>query len=250
MYAIVKSIIFFFALFLLGACSITKRIHNPGWHVEWKHKPTSIDQEFSHSERSQAEKENSIEVHNSDKGELRIGDEHFPMQSGYENGSDQVVTPSKSNEVQPSKSKALPVENEMIYPNNQDTPLTFLSDDSAEKQKDKKMPPPLKTAVILTLVSLFVSFIVLASVSVISSLMFILLVLTQLTLSVLAVINSNQALRQINAKPDLWKGKKLAKFLLFFGIIGFVALLILQVIAFNMLSDQYNFDGLFDGFFL
>ncbi len=217
--------------------------------MEWKHKPTSNDQEFSHSERSQAEKENSIEVLNSDKGELRIGDEHVPMQSRDENGSDQVVTPAKSNEIQPSKSEALPVESEMIYPNEQDTPLTLLSEDSAEKQKDKKMPPPLKTALTLTLVSLIVTFIVLASVYVLSTLTFILLILIQLTFSVLAVINSNQALRQINAKPDLWKGKKLAKFLLYFGIIGFVALLILQVIAFNMLSNQYNFDALFGGFF-
>jgi hypothetical protein len=111
------------------------------------------------------------------------------------------------------------------------------------------MPPPLKTALTLTLVSLIVTFIVFASVYVLSTLTFILLILIQLTFSVLAVINSIQALRQINAKPDLWKGKKLAKFLLYFGIIGFVALLILQVIAFNMLSNQYNFDGLFDGFF-
>lgn len=249
MYAKVKSIIFFFALFLLGACSITKRIHNPGWHVEWKNKHSSVDNELSYSEHSQAGKEHHIEVLNSDKGELRIGDEHFPMQSRDENGSDQVVTPAKSNEIQPSKSEALPVENEMIYPNEQDTPLTPLSEDTAEKQKDKKLPSSLKIALILTLASLIVSFLVLASVSFLLTGTFILLILIQLTLGILAVIKSNQALRQINAKPDLWKGKKLAKFLLFFGIIGFVVLLILQVIAFNMLSNQYNFDGLFDGFF-
>jgi hypothetical protein len=238
-----------FLLCLLGSCTITKRLHNPGWHVEWKNKPTSNDQEFSHSERSQAEKENSIEVLNSDKGELRIGDDHFPVESRYENGSDHVRTQSKSSEVQPSKLEVLPTEAETIDPYDQEFQGSLLSENSAEKQKDKKMPPPLKTALTLTLVSLIVTFIVLASVYVLSTLTFILLILIQLTFSVLAVINSIQALRQINAKPDLWKGKKLAKFLLYFGIIGFVALLILQVIAFNMLSNQYNFDGLFDGFF-
>ena len=32
----IKSIAVIFALLSLGACTITKRVHNPGWHVEWK----------------------------------------------------------------------------------------------------------------------------------------------------------------------------------------------------------------------
>jgi cation transport ATPase len=237
------------ALFL-GSCTITKRVHNPGWHVEWKHTYSANEQKFSCHEGSQAEKESIIEVRHSDKEERRIAENNFPLESGNDKGTDHVVTESKFIDIQPSKLEVIPIENEAIHLEEQDIQKTLLSENSEETQKDKKMPPPLKTAVTLTLISLFVSFIVLASVSVLSTLMFILLVLTQLTLSVFAVINSNQALRQIKAKPDLWKGKKLAKFLLFFGIIGFVALLILQVIAFNMLSNQYNFDALFDGFFL
>jgi len=234
-----------FVLFL-GSCTVTKRVHNSGWHVEWKHTYSANDKEFSY----QAEKEYIIEDVYSDDGKHRIAENNFPTESGNDYESDHVVTASKSIDVQPSRLEVIPIENEAIHREDQDIQKTLLSENTVEKQKDKKMPPPLKTAVTLTLVSLFVSFIVLASVSVLSTLMFILLVLTQLTLSVFAVINSNQALRQIKAKPDLWKGKKLAKFLLFFGIIGFVALLILQVIAFNMLSNQYNFDALFDGFFL
>ena len=241
-----KSLLFLFVFICLCSCTITKRFHNPGWHVEWKHTYSANDKEFSY----QAEKEYIIEDVYSDNGEHRIAENNFPMESGNDYESDHVVTASKSIDVQPSKLEVIPIENEAIHLEEQDIQKTLLSENSAETQKDKKMPPPLKTAVTLTLISLFVSFIVLASVSVLSTLMFILLVLTQLTLSVFAVINSNQALRQIKAKPDLWKGKKLAKFLLFFGIIGFIALLILQVIAFNMLSNQYNFDALFDGFFL
>ena len=48
-----KSITFLLTLFLLGACTITKRVHNPGWHVEWKHTYSANDKEFSY----QAEKE-------------------------------------------------------------------------------------------------------------------------------------------------------------------------------------------------
>jgi len=241
-----KSITFLLTLFLLGACTITKRVHNPGWHVEWKHTYSANDKEFSY----QAEKEYIIEDVYSDNGEHRIAENNFPMESGNDYESDHVVTASKSIDVQPSKLEVIPIENEAIHREEQDIQKTLLLENTVEKQKDKKMPPPLRTAVTLTLVSLFVLFIVLASVSVLSPLMFILLVLTQLTLSVFAAINSNQALRQIKAKPDLWKGKKLAKFLLFFGIIGLVALVVLQVIAFNMNSNQYNFDALFDGFFL
>ena len=32
-----KSIAVLFALFCLGSCTITKRVHNAGWHVEWKY---------------------------------------------------------------------------------------------------------------------------------------------------------------------------------------------------------------------
>jgi hypothetical protein len=244
-----KNLILLFILSLIASCTITKRVHNPGWHVEWKNKHSSIDNELFYSELSQAGKEHPIEVLNSDKEEHRIGDDHFPVESRHEKGSDHVRTQSKSSEVQPSKLEVLPTEAETIDPYDQEFQGSLLSENSAEKQKDKKIPPPLKTALTLTLVSFIVTFIVLASVYVLSTLTFILLILIQLTFSVLAVINSNQALRQINAMPDLWKGKKLAKFLLYFGIIGFVALLILQVIAFNMLSNQYNFDALFDGFF-
>jgi hypothetical protein len=234
-----------FVLFL-GSCTITKRIHNQGWHVEWRHKYSANVKEFSY----QAEKESIIEDVYSDNRKHRIAENNFPLESGNDYESDHVVTASKSIDVQPSKLEVIPIENEAIHREEQDIQKTLLLENTVEKQKDKKMPPPLRTAVTLTLVSLFVSFIVLASVSVLSPLMFILLVLTQLTLSVFAAINSNQALRQIKAKPDLWKGKKLAKFLLFFGIIGLVALVVLQVIAFNMNSNQYNFDALFDGFFL
>lgn len=234
-----------FVLFL-GSCTVTKRVHNSGWHVERKQKYSANDKEFSY----QAEKEYIIEDVYSDNGKHRIAENNFPMESGNDYESDHVVTASKSIDVQPSKLEVIPIENEAIHLEEQDIQKTLLLENTVEKQKDKKMPPPLRTAVTLTLVSLFVLFIVLASVSVLSPLMFILLVLTQLTLSVFAVINSNQALRQIKAKPDLWKGKKLAKFLLFFGIIGLVALVVLQLIAFNMNSNQYNFDALFDGFFL
>ena len=244
-----KYIHLLFILAFVASCTVTKRVHHPGWHVEWKHKHSSIDQEFSSCDLSQVEKENNIDVFNSDKREHRSGEEHVLMESRGDNGIDHIVTQSKSSEVQPSKLDVIPTEGEMISPDDQVFQGTLSSENSEEKQKDKKMPPPLKTALILTLVSLLVSFILFASVYSLVTGTFILLIFTQLTLSVLAVINSIRALRQINEKPDLWKGKKLAKFLLFFGIIGFVGLLILEVIAFNMLSNQYNFDGFFDGFF-
>ena len=31
-----KSLLFLFVFICLCSCTITKRFHNPGWHVEWK----------------------------------------------------------------------------------------------------------------------------------------------------------------------------------------------------------------------
>jgi cation transport ATPase len=40
-----KSIAFLFALFFLGACTITKRVHNAGWHVEWNNSQKHLKQD-------------------------------------------------------------------------------------------------------------------------------------------------------------------------------------------------------------
>lgn len=32
----IKFVCFFFLFELIGSCTITKRVHNPGWHVEWR----------------------------------------------------------------------------------------------------------------------------------------------------------------------------------------------------------------------
>ena len=73
----IKSIAVIFALLSLGACTITKRVHNTGWHVEWRLKNLKT-QVF--------ENENNLDesaVYSSQKVEENYGNPEEPISQTF-----------------------------------------------------------------------------------------------------------------------------------------------------------------------
>ena len=68
-------------LTVIGSCTITKRVHNPGWHVEWRSKQKSVQSEAIelktteiHNEVSQTESELPLTSPNTETIQLETQD--------------------------------------------------------------------------------------------------------------------------------------------------------------------------------
>lgn len=61
-YTIMKSIIILFTLFLLGSCTVTKRVHNPGWHVEFYGSQKRHNESVERAYACVSNEEDNIEV--------------------------------------------------------------------------------------------------------------------------------------------------------------------------------------------
>ena len=213
MNTVVKSVIFLFALFLLGACSITKRIHNHGWQVEWKsnQKAVNTETEVSSVDQKQA-------VCTPTKSEISLSEESENIVLA-ETEKSQIENHSTSTDVgkdhlAPKVKVASQDQTEYIQPKREHRDESQVRPDV----DNRKIHP-----------YLFVSFgffmgsvlsIILLVCGIFEVLIGILLLMLFLIafFGLLSFIFAVIANREIKKSPELWKGESGAKALVIFGI--------------------------------
>ena len=96
-----KKFLFITLISFLASCTITKRIHNPGWHVEWKTNHSSLkEREFSVNDQfmvvGQTQSELSISASNVEEIHAETQDANYNQNSGDDlNSMDKAVRPVK-----------------------------------------------------------------------------------------------------------------------------------------------------------
>ena len=194
-----KSFIFLFALFLLGACTITKRVHNPGWHVEWKSTHSSSKEtEQVVTDRTMIERQTPIESispQELEESPITAENLNFPENSTFSDHQD----PQGGN-----TGEAIRVA--------QDAAKTSKLDDEKEEAFSKNEEPgakkvhPLAKAALISLILSVVTFGLGALV---------------------AFVFALYALKKIKENPEQWEGRKLAKIVFIISSILFIPALLL-----------------------
>jgi hypothetical protein len=202
MYAKVKSIIFFFALFLLGACSITKRIHNPGWHVEWKSTLSSS-------------KETEQVVTNVSMTERQVADEttleqkHEEVNGTSENSNFQETTTLSDHEDQLVDQSLQPVQEEPSADG-----ASKLDKEKNTRTEEVEEPDARKIHPLA-----------------LSALVFLILSIPTLGLMLpLTIVLAILALNKILKAPKLWRGRTMALTVLFIALLPLFILIIALVL--------------------
>jgi hypothetical protein len=218
-----KSLPVLIVLFLFASCTITKRLHNPGWHVEWK---TSVN-------KSQAQ-DNSSNSSSSVDQRIENSSETTPSNSQTMN----VVEAEQANETstyEAHSSKDVPIEeNQSLESKN----ATAESADRKQLSVMNPIEPRVDPLGILSIVSGSIALIFLLNIcfllsdngwNAIFGLSYPWLFFIVLVFAVVGLILAIKSIKHIRQNPELYKRKNIAW--TGFGIsaasLGFVVLTLL-----------------------
>ncbi len=203
-----KSITFLLTLFLLGACTITKRVHNPGWHVEWKsNHSSSKDREAVAADEStyvgQTTNENVLDEQKAKANEKSEN----PVQSLNTAATDVQFEQSLEQTLNDSDAKKNASNSIRIKENEK---VEFLLEKDAG---EKKVHPLAKASLILLCGSVLLFGITLIP----------------------AFILSMSALKKMKKNPDQWAGRKMAlTVLIISSVLMIPALLLLLLLSISL----------------
>jgi hypothetical protein len=209
-----KKISVFLLLCVLGACTITKRVHNSGWHVQWKSSASAGNEQtnrgVSDDKRSQLEatKETGSITQTEDENSSAM------LKSSALNSREELVSMTDS----PSANKTDEAYAETSSQNERVSPIKQSLGNQDDGVDNRKIHP-----------YLFVSFgffmgsvlsIILLVCGIFEVLIGILLLMLFLIafFGFLSFIFAVIANREIKKFPELWKGESGAKALVIFGI--------------------------------
>ncbi len=208
-----RSITFLLALFLLGACTITKRVHNPGWHVEWKSTHSSVrESEQVAADESMTERQTpneSISPQELEESPITAVNLNFPENSTFSDHQDLKGG---------NTGEAIHVEQAAAKTSKSETE----KEEAISKNEEpgvKKVHPLAKAA----LISLILSVVTFG--------------LGMLVAMVLAIC----ALKKIESDPEHWTGNKMALTVLIISSVLFFPLMLLILII--SLSFNYTSGG-------
>jgi hypothetical protein len=208
-----KSFIFLFALFLLGACTITKRVHNPGWHVEWKSTHSSgkeSEQVTAHVSMTERQTPNeSISIQELEESQITAENLCSPENSTFSDHQDpQGVKAGEAIRIEQGAAKMSKIDDE--------------KEEALSKNEEpgaKKVHPLAKAA----LISLILS------------------VVTFGLGALVAMILARIALKKIKSDPEQWTGRKMALTVLIISSVLFVPLMLLILLI--SISMNYSSGG-------
>jgi hypothetical protein len=221
-----KHHIFLLFFIVLGSCTITKRVHNPGWHVEWKSSASAgqeqTNPELSKDERSrmevtqetvtttQTEEENSSAMLNSSESNPR--EEHvFMTDSPTTKTTDAARAETSSHFERVSAIKQSRHNPEVGVDNRKLHPYLFVSFGFFMGSL---------LSLILTVSGIFAA---------IQEMLLLMLFLVAL-FGLLSFIFASIANRAIKKSPELWKGESGGTLLFIFGIILTVTAILVAVV--------------------
>jgi hypothetical protein len=203
----------FFLFGIIGSCTITKRVHNPGWHVEWKSNHSRANETaLVAADVSKTERHTPNESVSPQEFEVsRTTDEnlYFPENSTFSDQQDpQAVKTGEAIRVEQgaAKTSKLDEEKEEAFSKN-------------EEPGAKKVHPLAKAALISLILSL----------------------VTFGLGMLVAIILSRIALKKIKSDPEHWTGRKMALTVLIISSVLFVPLMLLILII--SLSFNYSSGG-------
>ncbi len=199
----IKFLCFFFLFGLIGSCTITKRVHNPGWHVEWKSNHSRANEtalvatDVSKTERHTPNE--SISTQELEESQITAENLHSPENSTFSDHQDPQGDNAREAirvEQGAAKTSKLDDEKEEAFSKN-------------EELGAKKVHPLAKAA----LISLILS------------------VITFGLGALVAFVLALYALKKIKENPERWDGRKMAKIVLIISSI----LLIPALLVFSFL---------------
>ena len=203
----------FFLFGIIGSCTITKRVHNPGWHVEWKSNHSRANEtalvatDVSKTERHTPNESVSTREH--EESQTTAENLNFPENSTFFDQQDpQAFKTGEAIRVEQAAAKMSKI------------------DDEKEEALSKKEEPgakkvhPLAKAALISLILSVVTF-----------------GLGILVAMVLAIC----ALKKIESDPEHWTGNKMALTVLIISSVLFFPLMLLILII--SLSFNYTSGG-------
>jgi hypothetical protein len=217
---LMKNILFVTSIFMLGACTITKRVHNPGWHVEWKNKTTIEKGNSIREEVFSAELDTVTDHANPGYQETVARAEPITIERSAispvddrSNNTDEVLPPDEIEHVNALEKNSQPA-------------LSKNPDRSLEDEltgDERELNPHVSHALTTTLLSLLCLLLLLLGFSgFFSFLCWVGIIIT----GALTITYAKKGLKEMKEHPDVWRGLKLAKFLFIFGIIEVSAMVI------------------------
>ena len=211
-----KNVLIIIILFVISSCTITKRVHNPGWHVEWKGKLSA-----EKNQTIQNEVLSDQQVNINEQAHLTVENQQSSIEKNESNDMELGALASASVDAHLTKSTAneSSIENkdrmEKVAKNS------LISEDETSEIDDRELNPSIKIALCAAVLSSVFLLFLLAGIG-----MYLLLFLSGLFTMIYAIMG----IIEMNKHPGKWKGKGLAIFLLILGI----AEVLFVAIVFNM----------------
>ncbi len=225
-----KSFLFLFVFICLCSCTITKRIHNPGWHVEWKSNHSSVknlepvaeDQSLIAADSptesvvvQQATVENGTHVHPYQAGEYSSSHKHESQLL------DQELVEINAEKENAIGSMELANEELTVRKISDEKPIHYLS----------------KASLILLILSLV--FLIFGS-AILISMNFALgpwvIVIIGFICLIVSLVMAIKALKQINKNPEKWSGRNMA-----LAVVIISSILILPTLLYLLLLRFFQF---------
>jgi hypothetical protein len=237
----IKSIAVIFALLSLGACTITKRVHNPGWHVEWKNK-LSVKDEFSAEDspsNGQVLSDNSI------SREIHV-EAHEHQSLAVQNDTESIDQDDPSQALK--KNAELNVSHEKTETStwSKGGNLHVRKTDIVDSEVDnRKIHPYIFVSLGLLIGSILLLIVLFSGAAAGMAVALILLLLLSSLLGLVSFIFALTARREITKSPQKWKGRSGALVLFVLGVVSFGVGILLWLIVLMILAifKDINFDG-------
>jgi hypothetical protein len=226
-----KSIAFLFALFFLGACTITKRVHNPGWHVEWHNSQKNLKQDAGELSLNVSTRPTQAATISSNEITLEVSKDEFEQASAALHQQVQL-------DVTHAEGPAMAVhKNDLTDQHFSETHVHDSEIDSLQEPTDSdkgKLWQPNLTGSIVFLVIAYILFgILLATGGVIG------FVVAAFISALLSFVFAVRAWQHIKRNPERWKGKVVSIILIIAGIQT-----VLGLIGIFLLIRLLNFGGI------
>lgn len=205
-----KFVCFFGAVILATSCTITKRLHNPGWHVEWK------SNHSSDKDRESVAVDQSLAVGQTQKESLpEQQQEKAFLKSENPNVVGNTILTDEQNEQALTSTNS---ENESRNSSIEDEDKGRATIE--EEDPNAKKVHPLAKAALISLILSVVTF----------------------GLGMLvAIILARYALKKIKSDPEQWTGRKMALTVLIISSVLFIPLMLLILLI--SISVNYSSGG-------
>jgi hypothetical protein len=237
----IKSIAVFFALLTLGACTMTKRVHNPGWHVEWKN-TFSVKDEFT-SEDSPSN--GQVLSDNSISRELHVeAQEHQSL--AVQDDTESFVQENPSQSLKKNAGSIFGYEKTETSTRSEGGILHKRKTDIIDSEVDnRKIHPYIFVSLGLLIGSILLLIVLFSGAAAGMAVALILFLLLSSLLGLVSFIFASTARREITKSPKKWKGRAGALVLFVLGVVSFgvgvlIWLIVLMILA---IFKDINFVG-------